>query len=61
MNDPRTTEEREEDARAWAAEWSELAGRTAQQVIWDDEREASFDYEDYERTIRSAARDYYGY
>lgn len=61
INDPRTREEIEDEARLWAEELKDLTGRTAQEVIWDDEREAERDYEQEQRDIEADARWYFGY
>ena len=53
--DPRTPEEREADAREWAELLDELRGRTAAQVIADDER----DYDEERRSVEADARWYF--
>lgn len=57
--DPRTPEERAADAREWAELLEDLRGRTAAQVIFDDEREASRDYAQEQRDIEADARWYF--
>lgn len=61
ITDPRTRKEIEDDARVWAEELKDLRGRTAQEVIWDDEREAERDYEEERRSVEADARWYFGY
>ena len=60
MTDPRTPEERANDAREWTdLLLTELWGRTAAQVIFDDEREAQRDYDEERRSIEADARWYF--
>jgi hypothetical protein len=58
--DPRTPEERAEDAREWAELLAELWGRTAAQVLFDDEQEAKRDYDEERRSVEADARWYFG-
>jgi hypothetical protein len=57
--DPRTPEERAEDAREWAELLAELWGRTAAQVLFDDEQEAKRDYDEERRSVEADARWYF--
>lgn len=59
--DPRTSGEREEDAREWGELLLELYGRTAWDIIEEDEREADWDPYAEQREVEAAARWYFGY
>ena len=59
--DPRTPEELEDDAREWAELLQDLRGRTAAQVIFDDEQEAQRDYDEERRSVEADARWYFNH
>lgn len=57
--DPRTPEEHADDAREWAELLEDLRGRTAAQVLFDDEQEAQRDYDEERRSVEADARWYF--
>ena len=59
--DPRTPEELEDDAREWAELLEELRGRTAAQVIRDDEIESKRDYNEERLSVEADARWYFSH